>query len=175
VQSALRDVANAVNNIPDKKVVTLVADAAPAYATVNKFIFDNNNRRINFYVDGFVGRQVAGSNLIDVARAGGGRIPGRPSRRDNIIAALATGEYVVNSTATEKNLPALEYINRGGVIPHFANGGRAGDVQPRYASENGYGYASRTIYIAPVVNAAPGMDENALVRKVVREVEKELK
>ncbi|MET0461101.1 MAG: hypothetical protein ABW195_17755, partial [Ilumatobacteraceae bacterium] len=55
-----------------------------------------------------------------------GRIPGAASTRDNMVAVsdkgeaigVATGEYIVNSRATAKNLPLLESINRG-----FADGG----------------------------------------------------
>ena len=46
------------------------------------------------------------------------------------IIHAATGEFVVNSAATAANLRLLEYINSGGKVAGFANGGQ---VQPQYA------------------------------------------
>lgn len=141
VESALRNVATAVNQMPAKKTITLVADTAPALATINRFIYDNDGRRINMYVDGYVGRKVAGSNLLDVARASGGIIPGAPSNRDNMIAAVASGEFVVRASQVmhPENRRVLEYINAGGRMSGYAMGGFVQPPQyaasvPRYAA-----------------------------------------
>jgi TP901 family phage tail tape measure protein len=77
----------------------------------------------------------------------GGRIPGRASATDNLLATMtdargmalsplkvATGEYVVNADATQRWLPVLERINNsgggrnlpGGTLPGFAGGGLIG-------------------------------------------------
>jgi hypothetical protein len=171
VENALRNVSTAVDQIPAKKVITLVADTSPAMATINSFIFDNNNRRINFYVDGYVGRQVNGVDMV--ARAGGGIIPGAPSNRDNMIAAVATGEFVVRASQVvhPENRRVLEYINAGGRMRGYAMGGF---VQPHYASTSGSGYAGAPSFEVHV-HAAPGMDEGALVNKAVRKVQELMK
>jgi hypothetical protein len=54
------------------------------------------------------------------SRAGGGILPGAPSKKDNMFIHAASGEYVVNAAATAKNLPLLDAINFGGA---YAQGG----------------------------------------------------
>lgn len=66
-----------------------------------------------------------------VRRAGGGVLPGAPSSSDNMLIHAASGEFVVNSSATAKNRAVLDYINRGGVISRYARGGF---VRPIYAT-----------------------------------------
>lgn len=61
-----------------------------------------------------------------IARASGGILPGPPSSKDNMLIHAASGEFVTNAAATQRNLGALTYINSGGVIPGFANGGLIG-------------------------------------------------
>jgi phage-related protein len=78
--------------------------------------------------------------------ASGGRIPGAPSRRDNLLAAapggllkVATGEFVTNARSTAANLPLIKAINaaRGPVSfadldPHLdgrADGGIIGRIK----------------------------------------------
>lgn len=153
VVGALGNVARAVQNVPDRKVIQLVADTVAAMATINRFVFDNDGRRINFYVDGYVGRKVAGSNLIDVARAEGGYIPGTPSRRDNMLAAVASGEFVTRTSEAQKpaNRPWLEYMNAGGQMPPFRGYAGGGFVQPQYMSSS------------PVVNVAAPSLEGAVI------------
>ncbi len=61
------------------------------------------------------------------ARANGGRLPGPPSSRDNMLIWAASGEYVVNANATKGNLALLEAINSGRSIDQaLASGGRVG-------------------------------------------------
>lgn len=71
-----------------------------------------------------------------IRRAMGGILPGAPSSKDNMFIHAASGEFVVNArqTANPANRRALEYINAGGVITGYANGGL---VQPQYASSFG--------------------------------------
>lgn len=71
-----------------------------------------------------------------IRRANGGILPGAPSSKDNMFIHAASGEFVVNArqTANPANRRALEYINAGGVITGYANGGL---VQPQYASSFG--------------------------------------
>ena len=53
-----------------------------------------------------------------------------------MLAFVASGEFVTNaqSTANPSNRAALEYMNAGGVINGYANGG---EVRPQYASSSG--------------------------------------
>lgn len=72
--------------------------------------------------------------------ATGGRIPGAPSTKDNLLAmgpggvmGLATGEYVTNARSTQANLPLVSAINRkrGKVsrsdVDPYLDGGGVGD------------------------------------------------
>ncbi|TAK97610.1 MAG: phage tail tape measure protein, partial [Rhodospirillaceae bacterium] len=84
--------------------------------------------------------------------AAGGLIPGSPSRVDNLLVdgpegptGLATGEFVVNSEDTSRNLGLLQAINSGkrvlasyaagGAVQHLASGGlTVGDAARRSAA-----------------------------------------
>jgi hypothetical protein len=67
-------------------------------------------------------------------RADGGRIPGAPSRTDNVLSWLATGEHVISSPAVAwvdrqfgpNFLDALNEMRFPGGRPHFDMGGRVG-------------------------------------------------
>lgn len=78
----------------------------------------------NFVLAGLVGAASA-VNIAKIASQRppsfieGGLIGGRlePNRRaDNITANVATGEFVTNPQATARNLPFLEFVNRGGDV-----------------------------------------------------------
>lgn len=169
---AVKILADNIFAMPSEKEVDLIVDAAAAQAVIDNFVWSNDGRRINLIVDGVSGRQVAGSN-IDIARASGGIIPGAPSHTDNMIAAVASGEYVVNTRQTQKNLGALEYINRGGVIRGYADGGM---VRPQYATNlprfagSGNGGSSAPLVGEMTVMAAPGTDVPYLAREVVERI-----
>ena len=129
--TAFRGITAGLQAIPKTIKFEPVVDFGPAYAAVNRFIFDNSGRRINFYVDGYAGRQVAGSSLIDRARATGGPVfgPGT-STSDSIITALSNGEYVLRTRAAQAiGYARLDYMNRTGKLPGFANGGTVGGAQ----------------------------------------------
>lgn len=98
------------------------------------------------FVVGFVNRLIRGYNKIAKVFkapeadeipgfAHGGLIPGSPSDVDNLMAEgpkgekikLATGEYIVNSRATAKNLPLLNAVNNG--EQGFADGGLFGAIK----------------------------------------------
>lgn len=68
--------------------------------------------------------------------AEGGYIPGPPSNRDNVIAAMATGEFVTRTSEAQKpvNRRWLEYMNSGGQMPPFRGYAGGGFVQPQYMS-----------------------------------------
>jgi hypothetical protein len=46
----------------------------------------------------------------------GAMVAYQPKGTDRIPAMLSKGEYVMNNTATANNLPALNYMNNGGII-----------------------------------------------------------
>ncbi len=79
-----------------------------------------------------------------VAKAAGGRLPGAPSMRDNMLIHAASGEYVVNAMATQRNLGVLEAINSGATVQARAGGGEV------YASRQ-YVAAPQYATTAPVV------------------------
>lgn len=165
--------ADKVFALPDAKAVQIIAETAAAQSNVDRFITTNSGRQIplKFTADGLSSITFP-NGMVATSRANGGILPGPPSSKDNILVHAATGEFITNAAATQRNRAALEYINNGGVIRGFANGGF---VQPQYASSGGSSATHRSITIAPVIHAAPGMDENALVRKAVRAVEELLK
>lgn len=123
------NLADKIYAIPSEKAFRMIADTSAAQATIDRFIYANNGRRINLFVDDQVGRQVAGSSMI--ARAAGGILPGPPSTRDNMLIHAATGEFVVKAmqVAIPENRRALEYMNNGGVIRRYAGGGYVAPVQ----------------------------------------------
>jgi hypothetical protein len=61
------------------------------------------------------GRQTGSATV----RAAGGILPGPPSRTDNMLIHAASGEYVVNASATSRHRGLLEAINASG----YASGG----------------------------------------------------
>jgi hypothetical protein len=87
------------------------------------------NHVINPLIGGFNKvAKIFGTSQIDPIKgfAAGGRIPGVPSSRDNILGAItngagkvlgpvkvATGEFIVNARDTAKALPLLRWINSG--------------------------------------------------------------
>ena len=131
--------ADKVFALPTERAIAILADTAAATVGVENLITSIKNRSATLTVK--VQAAAAGgasdrtlANMIGIGGfAGGGRIPGAPSRKDNRIAAVATGEFITNAEATERNLGVLNYINAGGVIRGYANGGMVqGPIQ--YAS-----------------------------------------
>ncbi|MGK2852732.1 MAG: hypothetical protein ACSLE3_01275, partial [Microbacteriaceae bacterium] len=94
------------------------------------------------------------------------------SDRDNRIMAVATGEFITRSkqAAIPSNRAALEYMNSGGVITGYANGGMVGE--PQYASFMS-GYSSQFAQVnvgAPSVQVFIGDEEvTGRVRVVVKD------
>jgi len=90
---AAEDYANKLGLIPSNINTAVTANTDPAQQAIDRFIFANDGRRVNLYVDGVQGRQVAGTDVI--ARAGGGPVfgPGGPTS-DSVPAWLSNGEHV---------------------------------------------------------------------------------
>lgn len=155
VEQAMRGVKTAVENIPARKAVTLVADTVAAMATINQFVFDNSGRRINLYVDGYVGRRVAGSDVVARAEGGAVRGPGTATS-DSIPAMLSNGEHVwtaaeVNAAGGHGAMEAMRKWVKTGA--RFAQGGPVGT-------------ASATGVVTGVVELGP-RSMRALAREVV--------
>ncbi|ETA66365.1 phage tail tape measure protein [Haloechinothrix halophila] len=116
-----RDVNNALGGIKDKDV-----------AVTGKLAFGGAGTG-----------STAVNRLLSSSFATGGLVPGAPSSRDNRIAAVASGEFVVNSRSTRKHRPLLEAVNADR-LPGFAEGGvvpravvPSGRDARRFASEYG--------------------------------------
>ena len=108
--------------IPTAKATTITTNTAQAIANVNAVIsriaqINGKSVTINVTAAGFTT-----FNGVSTLKgfAGGGRIPGQRSSRDDRLTPVAGGEYVVNAASTDRFLPVLEAINsgsfRGGVL-----------------------------------------------------------
>lgn len=114
----------AIENIPTSRSTKLTVDDADARAKIAAF-------------QAYMSTLSGGVAIFPrFSKASGGILPGAPSNRDNMFIHAASGEFVVRAsqTAIPANRRALEYINRGGVINGYANGGM---VQPNYVSGRG--------------------------------------
>lgn len=117
--------ADKVFALPSSKELEILAKTAQAQSDIDQLIWENNGRRITLNVDTNVTTLTTPGGLTAYSRASGGILPGAPSRRDSLLLHAAPGEFIVNamSTAHPANRAALEYMNSGGVIQGFANGG----------------------------------------------------
>jgi Phage-related minor tail protein/Transglycosylase SLT domain len=88
--------------------------------------------------------------------AAGGQIPGAPSRTDNTLAMVATGEYIMPTDKTSRYLPLLEAM-RSGNLPGFAGGGLVGLVT------NPAGYF-KDLVSGPLAGIAGRFGDNDFVR-----------
>lgn len=163
-EDAAREYADRLTEIPDDVSTSVSVDTTQAEADLNWLARTRTARVVASVASdgqstGFGSAAYAG---VSVARATGGIIPGPPSSTDNIIAALATGEYVVNAAMTSRYLPLLEAINSGR-LPGYATGGYV---------RSGYMQAAPVVNVAgsgggaPVINQTvqptPGMSERAV-------------
>ena len=107
----------------------------------------------------------------------GGHVVGPGSgTSDSIPAMLSNGEYVINARSVKNvGIPMLENINRfasGGMVSSY--GQQAADVlksgRVGYANGGYVNSSSNNITIAPVINAAPGMDEKLVADMATRQV-----
>lgn len=171
----VRILAEKIFAVPNEWQTKMLVETASATSAIDQWIKSFKGRTITFSaeVTGLKNPVGTGTVLLP-GRASGGILPGAPSNTDNMLAAVASGEFIVRAsqTAIPENRRVLEYINAGGRIPHFSNGGF---VQPQYASSGGGSFSAAPITIAPVIHAAPGMDENAIADKVVRKIERKLR
>lgn len=85
---------------------------------MNKGIIDTINR-----MTGWFGKSADLKHLPTLER--GGVVPGRPSRVDNTLAHVASGEYVMPTERTRQYYPLLEAMRRGD-LASYADGGLIG-------------------------------------------------
>lgn len=87
-----------------------------------------------------IGDLVFGS--LGVGRADGGMIYGAGGpREDKVPVWMSAGEMAINARATARNRAVLEYINAGGVIQGFADGGVIGRDRAGAVAIGGAGLA----------------------------------
>jgi hypothetical protein len=88
----------------------------------------------------------------------------------------ASGEFVTNakSTSDPANRRALEYMNNGGTISGYANGGlvRPQYVQPSYGQQQYSQSSSIDQSTRVVVQGNVGYDPESFVREIAREKRK---
>lgn len=100
-------------------------------------------------------RYSSSGSLPQVAVATGGYISGPGSgTSDSIPAMLSNGEYVLRAAAVSKlGLSRLDYLNRVGSLPRFAEGGQVGPR--RYYSGGGYVAPPAATATSVAASAAP--------------------
>jgi hypothetical protein len=161
--------------LPDEKAVHLVAETAAAATTIDNFMTRYGTLKGSIVYratrEGAAGDGTAGGF------AGGGEIPGTPSRKDNVLIHAATGEFVVKTEAAQRNLALLHYINSGGRIRGYADGG---EVQPQYAPSvprwaSGGGRGGASVDITQNIYPQPGMSEEQIGRAAAAKMNFELR
>jgi TP901 family phage tail tape measure protein len=126
-------IADKIAGIPSEADVQVVVDTVQANQSIDDWVNTVEGRRIVL--------QVGADTYRGPGRAAGGILPGPPSATDNMFIHAASGEFVTNakSTADPANRRALEFMNNGGTISGYANGGM---VRPQYVSSSGGGGSS---------------------------------
>ncbi len=166
----VQKLADKVFALPSEKEIKILAETSQAQNAINRIISDNDGRRITLNVVTNESRVVFSNGNVATSRATGGILPGPPSSKDNMLLHAASGEFIVRAsqTAIPSNRAALEYMNAGGVIRGYANGGY---VQPQYASgSQGARMTPQMTVSAPEVRVFIGDDEvTSRVRVVVRD------
>ena len=117
-------------NETDKNVRNIITDNKNYVRQYNKDYKSTNNNLgsiqngVNQTNDTFsTFRNVAGFSHGGMVYANKGMlIPYQPKGSDTVPAMLTPGEFVVNRAATQKNLPTLQAMNRGGKVSYLADG-----------------------------------------------------
>jgi hypothetical protein len=151
--------------LPDEQTVDVLVDTLAAQTSIDNFIYANNGKTITLKTAVVGRRSTVGNDGGPGGFADGGEIPGRPSRTDNVLIHAASGEFVVNTEAAQRNKALLHFLNSGGRIRGYASGG---EVQPRYAASVPRSSSSQAaggaIAINQVIQPAPGMSEEQIAR-----------
>jgi phage-related protein len=133
---------------------------------VNSGIIDTFNRIAGFF-------HVPTVAHVPVPFAAGGQVPGQPSRTDNQLAMVASGEYIMPTDKTAKYLPWLISMHKGD-FPGYAGGGLVGDLVGLFQSP--LSWISKAVSFAGfsqfgdsnIVQLAKGMGKTALEAMTAR-------
>jgi TP901 family phage tail tape measure protein len=150
---AVQALTDKVFAVPDQKMTEFLIETAAANGMIDAFVnrWQGKTITMKMFLESTGGnrglaadaaRLTAQANAY-LSKAEGGILPGAPSSTDNMFIHAASGEFVTNakSTADPANRRALEYMNNGGKIRGYANGGM---VQPQYVSGTGSGSSYST-------------------------------
>lgn len=91
------------------------------------------------------------------------------SKSDSVMVRLSKGEEVIQEPYASQNRSLLKQINAG-MFRGYAGGGTVDSRYVRYASSGGAGGTRSAPVLNVTVQAAPGMDEQQLTARVVREI-----
>jgi hypothetical protein len=145
-KNAAHEYANKLLGIPhmvNTKVTATGLSSATAQlqAFINKLV----------WVDGRnIAPRVGAGTVLAPGHATGGLLPGAPSARDNMLIGAASGEFVVNSRATSKNLGLLRAINAG-----YATGGVVGGRPMSGTATAGGGGVSINVTVQTLMGWSP--------------------
>jgi len=170
---AAKLLADRVAAIPTQKQIALLVATAQANAEIDAFVTRNDGRKIRINITGAGPGGALIPSLGNLAFASGGMVPGTPSHKDNMVATVASGEFITRTAQAQipSNRAALEYMNAGGVIRGYASGGF---VQPQYARPSYGGGSGSAVVGRGDVNASFQINEvsdtvgtaNAVVRRL---------
>jgi TP901 family phage tail tape measure protein len=110
--------ANALNLLPKSKSTGVEVTGTEAARTrvlnLSGAINDLPSQK-NIYIKMIQSGSVGGipASIKAPGKAGGGLVPGTPSRADNMLLPMASGEFVVQASKVQGNLALLEAINSG--------------------------------------------------------------
>lgn len=104
-----------------KYVADVHADTAPARKALNAFLDKYSGKQIKFQAD--MSAWLKDNAGLLPAAAGGQKMPGAPSSRDNMLAHVASGEWIINARSSQKYDALLRAINEDR-LPAYALGGR---------------------------------------------------
>jgi TP901 family phage tail tape measure protein len=155
--------ADKVFALPDSATIQIVAQTADTEAALQRI-----KDALNYIQDKrpVVGVGPSGGGREGFATGGLVRGPGTGTS-DSIPAWLSNGEGIATASAMSdpSNRAALDYINRGGKIRGYADGGF---VQPQYATNiprfSAGGGGGSAISINQVIQPAPGLSEEQIGR-----------
>lgn len=130
-----KKLADQIYKIPSKREIDIIADTSAAKRTIQDYMREYGTRYGAIYYRSTVlpdlNGNVSGSGRYGTF-ASGGYVPGTPSHADNMLAHVASGEFVTRTAQAQKpgNRRVLEWMNAGGDFGSYAGGGF---VKPQYA------------------------------------------
>jgi len=152
--------------MPSQKEIDILADTQRAENELRRLTsrWQGKTIKLRATVDDKLGSGILG-------KANGGILPGAPSKKDNMLIAGASGEFVTNSTATSDpaNRAALEYMNAGGSIAAYAS-----PAAPMYAGRGG-GSSSVVITVPVTIKSLAVDNPDLLARTVTTSVKEALR